>query len=249
LSPAWPAVRLYWGRTTEIARTGRAFLAPEDLRRLERFRSTEGRAQFLAGRALARRALKGATGRPARSHRLLGAPGEKPTCAGGPPFSLAHSGRLVVCAVARRGAVGVDVEQPRAGRRTTAIAESYFSRGEQAWLAAGPAERFYMLWVLKEAYLKALGTGLAGGLGALQCCIEPPRIEVTAGGRRANLALFRAGDAFVAVATLDCPLTSIEIETWGQRVARSSLRFVAATRAPLRRRHAREARREVGSAI
>ena len=33
-----------------------------------------------------------------------------------------------------------------------------------------------MLWVLKEAYLKALGSGLAGGLSSLECRIEPPAV-------------------------------------------------------------------------
>jgi len=240
---------LHWARTTEIARAGRDLVAPEDRRRLKQFRSTEGRTQFLAGRALARYALTRSTGRPAQSHRLLGAPGQKPICARGPPFSLAHSGHFVVCAVSRSGAIGVDVEQPRSGRRTTAIAESYFSPAERAWLSAGPPERFYMLWVLKEAYLKALGVGLAGGLGALQCRIEPPRIEVIASGRCADLALFRTGEVFVGVARLDCPMTSIEIETWTRRIAPSSLRFVAATRASLTRRRTHVARCKVGSAI
>jgi 4'-phosphopantetheinyl transferase len=248
LSPAWPAVRLHWARTRDIARAGRELVAPADRKRLAQFRSSERRAQFLAGRALARHALTRATGSRARSHRLLGARGEKPACAGGPPFSVAHSGHLVVCALARRGAVGVDVEQPRSSRRTAAIAEHYFSAAEKAWLSAGPPERFYMLWVLKEAYLKATGTGLGGGLAALQCRVEPPRIEVIAGGDGADLALFRAADAFIGIATLDCPLASIAIEPWTARNARAPLRFVAATRTPPTRRRADVARRKAASA-
>jgi phosphopantetheinyl transferase len=242
-----PAVRLLCARTKDIARAGRGLVAPEDRRRLADFRGTERRAQFVAGRTLARHALARAAGRRARSLHILAPRGEKPVCAGGPPFSIAHSGRLVVCAVARRGAVGVDVEQLRAHRRTSTIAEHYFSTAEKAWIEAGPPERFYMLWVLKEAYLKALGTGLAGGLGALQCRIEPPRIELRAGGDDTELALFRTAGAFIGVATLGCPLASVEIEPWTTRSAHTHLRFVASTRVPLTRgaRAPRSSLREV----
>jgi hypothetical protein len=82
--------------------------------------------------------------------------------------SVSHSAELALIAVANGRAVGVDVEAMRAGRRLQAIAESRFSPGEAAALRAlDESERdaaFYRLWVRKEAYLKATGEGIAGGL-------------------------------------------------------------------------------------
>ena len=46
-----------------------------------------------------------------------------------------------------------------------------------------------MLWVLKEAYLKFLGCGLAGGLDLLECRVEPPLIEMRAAAT-AHLAVY-----------------------------------------------------------
>ena len=84
-------------------------------------------------------------------------------------FNLAHTDGLVAMAVCRHARVGVDVE--KLGRAPLAVAERYFSAAEVAQLRALPPEaqprRFVQLWTLKEAYLKAIGTGLAGGLGRM----------------------------------------------------------------------------------
>ncbi|MFW3473310.1 4'-phosphopantetheinyl transferase family protein [Streptomyces microflavus] len=84
---------------------------------------------------------------------------------GGPPlhFSLAHSRGLIAVAVAPR-VIGVDVERLPSPETVEACARALHP-GEQAELAAAPpGERrahFGRLWTRKEAYLKALGTGLS----------------------------------------------------------------------------------------
>jgi 4'-phosphopantetheinyl transferase len=84
-------------------------------------------------------------------------------------FNLAHTEGLVAMAVSRHALVGVDVEKP--GRAPLAVVERYFSAAEARQLRALPPDaqprRFVQIWTLKEAYLKAVGTGLAGGLGRM----------------------------------------------------------------------------------
>jgi 4'-phosphopantetheinyl transferase len=83
----------------------------------------------------------------------------------GPPlhFSLAHSRGLIAVAVAPR-VIGVDVERLPSPETIEACTRALHP-GEQAELeAAPPGERrahFGRLWTRKEAYLKALGTGLS----------------------------------------------------------------------------------------
>jgi phosphopantetheinyl transferase len=61
-----------------------------------------------------------------------------------------------------------------------------------------------MLWVLKEAYLKALGIGLAGGLRSLECRIEPPTVvaRTAAGTATPQLAVLQGNGCCIGVASL-----------------------------------------------
>lgn len=159
------------------------------------------RTELLAGRALLRHALAAYTGRDASTFRLVVDANGKPECVGGPAVSVSHSGGIVACAVAE-AAVGVDVET-RPPRDAEMLAARYFTAAEAAWIAADPAARFLELWVLKEAYLKAAGLGLAGGLDSLECRIEPPHIEARlAGGAPPELALLAGPGFFMGVAAL-----------------------------------------------
>ena len=78
-------------------------------------------------------------------------------------FNIAHSGERVVLGITAGRALGVDVEYTRR-RADTVSLERYFAPAERAALAALPAarrrRRFFELWTLKEAYLKARGLGL-----------------------------------------------------------------------------------------
>jgi 4'-phosphopantetheinyl transferase len=77
--------------------------------------------------------------------------------------SLSHGGGWIAVAAHRRGRVGVDVEGVR--EVSPGLARRCLSTAELSWLeraADAPArlERFLRLWTAKEAYLKAIGTGL-----------------------------------------------------------------------------------------
>ena len=73
-----------------------------------------------------------------------------------------------------------------------------------------------MLWVLKEAYLKAMGVGLGGGLDALECRVDPPLIYArpTRPNPPASLALYRYGGAYLGVAALDSRRLHVRLERW-----------------------------------
>jgi 4'-phosphopantetheinyl transferase len=198
------AVELYYtDRRTLDGAAVAALVTAEDRQRVVATMHPRRSAEFLAGRALLRHALAQSTGRHAASFRIETTSDGKPHCVDGPALSIAHSGDVVVCALADVGALGVDVET-RAPRALAAVAERFFTAAEARWLAAEPEQRFRMLWVLKEAYLKALGVGLAGGLSSLECRIEPPAIVArTADGIAApQLVLLQGQGCCVGVASL-----------------------------------------------
>ncbi len=174
-----------------------------------------------------RRALEHQRGALARSHRLATTPTGKLVCVDGPALSLSHDDGLLVCALSSTGDVGIDVQSSSRPRHTAEIAGHHFSAAERAWLERAPADAFYWLWVLKEAHLKRLGTGLAGGLDQLQCRIDPPLIDATAPTHVA-LALCSLGNAFVGIAADPGDLEHCECERWtGEDIEASRLEPIA----------------------
>lgn len=226
-------VLLYFARIGSIgAQQGRDLLADDDLARLASLTHARRRAEYLTSRALLRLALERYTGRPAKSQRLRTGRNGKPECVEGPAVSVSHSGDLVVCALAPAGRIGVDIQTASPRRRADDIARQYFSECEHDWIRSGSHERFYMLWVLKEAYLKATGFGLAGGLDALDCRIQPPIIEArTADSSEPVLALYEVGSSFLGIATLGCRFTAVQVACSATTGAEAPLplRLVAAS--------------------
>jgi 4'-phosphopantetheinyl transferase len=94
-------------------------------------------------------------------------------------FNVAHSDSLILYAVARGREVGVDLERLRPGVECRELAEWFFSPREAAELAAVPPEQqeraFFAGWTRKEAYIKALGLGMAVPLDRFAVSLAPDR--------------------------------------------------------------------------
>lgn len=105
-------------------------------------------------------------------------------------FNISHTRGALVMAFTAQGQVGVDVEYTLRQCRALAVAQRYFSASELADLRALPAERqrarFFALWTLKEAYIKACGMGLAIPLGSFSFDFTGPEIAIAFDERRAD---------------------------------------------------------------
>jgi len=92
-------------------------------------------------------------------------------------FNLSHTQGMVACAIAEEVAVGIDVESLARQRGTDRIAARSFAAEERAWLQAHvEADRpsaFLQIWTLKEAQLKAFGTGMQLPMRELSFSLEP----------------------------------------------------------------------------
>ncbi len=93
-------------------------------------------------------------------------------------FNISHTRGLIVCLVAWDREIGVDVEDLQRTGRTVEIAEDFFSPAEAAALHARPSStqrrRFFELWTLKEAYIKARGMGLSIPLDQFSYDLDAP---------------------------------------------------------------------------
>jgi 4'-phosphopantetheinyl transferase len=145
-------------------------LSSEERARYLRFHFEHDRHSYLAAHALTRAVLAPLAGLPAPELQFEAAAHGRPELcqpAAGPRvrFNLSHTRGLVACAVALEHAVGVDVEHVERRTDIDQLAPAVFSERERAELGAlSGAEkraRFFQLWTLKEAYIKAVGKGLS----------------------------------------------------------------------------------------
>ncbi len=128
-------------------------------------------------------------------------------------FNASKSGSIGGVAISRTGPVGLDIEQHQSAnnRDIDMIVQHEFTTDELNWYLRHPAgierERaFYRLWTCKEAYLKALGLGLGGGLNEFSIDLQGSRPSVTytelEEGRKTGLLMSQSvtDDAAICVA-------------------------------------------------
>jgi 4'-phosphopantetheinyl transferase len=153
--------------------------------RARRFHFEKHRRRFLVRRGLLRRLLGSYLDREPSAVEFVYGEREKPFVAGEQhrepsarlEFNLSDSEDLAVYAVARGAEIGVDVEILRPMEDALSISESYFSERERDSLRSVPAElrneTFFNCWTRKEAYLKAIGEGLAEPLDSFSVTLVP----------------------------------------------------------------------------
>ena len=152
-------------------------LDDDERARLRRMQNPLARLHFAAGRWLARHVLALRLGCASAAIEIAMDPRGRPALvAGGFDFNLSHAGSRVVLALSTTR-VGIDVETHSRSMRWCAIARRFFSRTEIVALeaCAESARRmaFFRAWVRKEAFVKALGTGVATGLDRFDVNVGP----------------------------------------------------------------------------
>lgn len=87
-------------------------------------------------------------------------------------FNLSHTGSWMLLAVSRDIKLGVDIEQIKPRGLLQGLVCKCFSPTEQRyWMDLPPSlqeEMFYAFWTRKEAFVKAVGRGIALGLSACE---------------------------------------------------------------------------------
>ena len=153
-------------------------LDPAERQRSRLMHRDDARLRFTAGRWLVRYVLARRLGCTETEVVLTIAEHGRPALAGGGiDFNLSHAGSLVVLALSA-SRVGIDVEATKRANDWRAIARRFFSTVEVAAIEAYPeaAEQraaFFRVWVRKEAFVKALGAGIATGLGRFDVSAGP----------------------------------------------------------------------------
>jgi 4'-phosphopantetheinyl transferase len=158
-----------------------AILDGEERERAGRFRVDAARRRFVVSHGALRLVLSRLTGLAPESLRFTRRCGHCGSTDHGKPhlsensgldFSLSHSGGFALIAVARGRRVGADLERVRGRTDVVAIARRAFPPAERVEIESRSTDderraAFFRCWTRKEAYLKARGVGLAGGLDSV----------------------------------------------------------------------------------
>lgn len=159
----------------------RRLLSADEHQRADRFRFERDRARYIVGRGLLRRLLGRYCALSPEAVRFEYGRFEKPELAEpGLRFNLSHSGTVVLYAITRIGAIGVDVELDDESFAQERIAERFFSPGEVAVLRSLPQRlqgvAFLRCWTRKEAFMKARGDGLSLPLDSFDVAFAPESV-------------------------------------------------------------------------
>jgi 4'-phosphopantetheinyl transferase len=205
-----------------------AVLSADEQARAGKTRVESAAREFIVSRGVARELLAAACGcAPGDIAFATGRHGkpllERPLSA--PSFNLSHSGGFCALAIGSYPHLGVDIEEirPTVGD----LARSVLTPREAVLYAAiEEADRmraFFRAWVAKEAYLKATGDGLAGGLTSFELDItDGPEIRASAiRGDTVELSKWR----FQGFGVSETIVGAVAVETGG-REAEIVFRFI-----------------------
>jgi 4'-phosphopantetheinyl transferase len=208
-------------------------LSSGELERAERTRSALLRRRFLGRRLMARALLADATGQASGDltlergcERCGNQHPASPISTGSTSvwWSTSSSAGLAAVAISN-SRIGLDVERDDDNRpRWQRIADRFYTGAERSAVGESRA-RFLEFWTLKEAYLKAIGKGLAGGLRSLDCAglSDAPRAwrqsPAHPGWRFRSL---HPASGFIGAVAVEGMPDSIEIRWWNPDAGEAS---------------------------
>ncbi len=166
-------------------------LSSDERERAARFHFAHDQRRFTVSRGLLRILLSGYMHISPENIQFRYSPYGKPALAEVPAtilphFNLSHSHELVLYAFSISQEQGIDVELVRPIVEAKQIAERFFSREENAVLAAlAPTEMqkyFFIYWTRKEASLKARGVGLSADAQRIDTVLMSDQQAIAQGG-------------------------------------------------------------------
>ena len=186
----------------------KATLSAEELERAARFRSRELCDRWTVARGALRCILAAYSRSEPSSLVLRAGPQGKPELAwptGNLSFNLSHTCGLALLAIAESGRVGVDAETVRPGIEVADLSRRFFAPAEADEILALPSEAqlaaFFTCWTRKEAFVKALGTGLSVPLHRFRVTVradQPARLMAVDWDESGRWTLVDVGEPGIA---------------------------------------------------
>ncbi|NOR43184.1 MAG: 4'-phosphopantetheinyl transferase superfamily protein [Gammaproteobacteria bacterium] len=148
-----------------------SILSTEECDKFKRFHFDKDRHSYLISHALVRKVLSSYCNVKPDAWSFTGNQHGKPNISPeikcpALKFNLSHADGMSVVVVSLDNDCGIDVENTQRKSRASAVAERMFAPAEVAAMQSGNdsevQRKFFEFWTLREAYVKAIGTGLGG---------------------------------------------------------------------------------------
>jgi len=201
----------------------KSMLSADEQLRAQQMRIAAQRNTYITSHVAVREIIAKHLDIPAHAVELLIDEHGKPYIQGSKPlfFNLSHTGQYALLGLSRHCAIGIDIETIDQQRNCLAIAKRFFSTNEYDWLRRKNPEalmtRFHQLWCHKEAYLKAKGTGLRGGLSSFTLSEKDlfDTININDDDNHAwYLSSIDVPSLYQAALAVDCSNSRIDIRYW-----------------------------------
>ena len=195
-------------------------LTPDELSRANRRKLPRARHEFILGRGALRILLAAATNLQPQAVPLIAGPNEKPELPNtNLTFNVTHSAGVILIALRRNGAVGIDLEHINPTMHFSEVAASTFTPAENLHLTsiADPTQRrraFYQLWTRKESVIKADGRGLTLPLSSFEIppsSSQPIAITIPHPSKTFYVTDLPIEDTFAAAIALDTPANTTKL--------------------------------------
>lgn len=161
----------------------KSLLDKDELERLARFKKTDDQLRYVYAHGALRLLCGKYLQQPANTILFTETINKKPCieiCFGNLFFNLSHSGYKIVIAFSTQSEVGADIEQIRPDFPIDEFMERNYSDNEVNALKNSNASDkyglFFKYWSRKEAWLKAVGTGIFNNLKAIDTALEKNQI-------------------------------------------------------------------------
>ncbi|HSS65655.1 MAG TPA: 4'-phosphopantetheinyl transferase superfamily protein [Gammaproteobacteria bacterium] len=167
-------------------------LSPDQQARAKRMRVRDKRRQYIIAQGLTRILIGKVVDADPESLEFSRGPKGKPYLGGrfadaGIQFNMTHTSNMALIALTLKREIGIDIERIRHNLQWEKLVRRYFSPLEHYHYSKLPESvrlrAFFTCWTRKEAVLKAIGTGLGGGLGSFDVSVDPDAPPALLGDR------------------------------------------------------------------
>lgn len=128
-------------------------------------------------------------------------------------FNVSHSGNFALLAFSATGSIGVDIELIRSNFTFSRLVPRYFSSDQITEIeqSQNPRATFFKLWTLKEAFIKAIGTGIFHDLNSLTIQLTTAHFTHPENHKRWSVNPLNIHPNYAAAVIHDTPNATIEL--------------------------------------